>query len=73
MSLSREQAIQDLDKIIPFSFNDTDLCWETVQGKGAAGFAEGNKRLALLGDALLRTQLLRQWYPTGETTGMSQT
>jgi hypothetical protein len=69
--MSKEQVLQDLDEITHYRFNDMTICWETVQGKGAAGFAEGNKRQALLGDALLRSQLLRKWYLTGQTTGKS--
>lgn len=48
------------------------LCWETIQGKGAAAYPEGNKRLALLGDALIRSELVQRWFQTEQTTGNSR-
>jgi hypothetical protein len=60
-----------LDEIFAYRFKNVNICWETAQGKGAAGFAEGNKRQALLGDALLRSKLLQKWYLTGQRTGKS--
>ena len=71
MTLSKEEVLREIDEMCEYRFSNANMCWEIVQGKGAAGFTEGNKRLALLGDALLRSQLLRKWYPTGQTTGKS--
>jgi hypothetical protein len=72
MSPSPEQVAQMLDERIEYRFNDTTLCWETIQGKGAAGYPEGNKRLALLGDALIRSELAQRWFQTEQTTGKSR-
>lgn len=65
---------------LEYSFNDTDLLDEAFVAAGAAtarsdvgGPVSGNKRLALLGDAVLRLSILDEWYLSGRTAGMSET
>lgn len=57
--------------IIAYDFTNTSILWEALQAPGALplspegrNFSNGNKRLALLGDAGLKFVLLKEWYPT---------
>ena len=70
MPMSKEQAILMVEELIQYRFPDSERCWEALQGKGAGGFRNGNKDLALLGDAIFRARLAQRWYATGESTGM---
>lgn len=69
MSVSKE-----LSGTIGYTFNDEALAKEAFLARGASvsrkdvdGPAEGNERLALLGDALIPVALLQEWYPRGES------
>lgn len=59
-----------------YSFKDASLLKQALTAAGAAnlrhdvhGPASGNKRLALIGDAVLRLSILDEWYPGGGSTG----
>ncbi|KAH8646490.1 ribonuclease III domain-containing protein, partial [Tricladium varicosporioides] len=56
------------EELIGYEFNNKKLCWEALQGKGANGYTQGNKRLALVGDAIIRLKVLEGWYPTNTPT-----
>jgi ribonuclease-3 len=65
-----------IDDIIGYRFNREELRNEAFLAAGASvsrksvqGPVEGNKRLALVGDAVWRLVLLDQWYPRGSDTG----
>lgn len=47
---------------IPFNFEDIDLLIEALEAAGASNRPEGNKRLALIGDAVLRLVLYLHGY-----------
>ncbi len=58
---------------IGYTFSDPLILWEALNAAGSnvvsAGgrrVFDGNKRLALLCDAVLKTALLDVWYPTSE-------
>jgi ribonuclease-3 len=68
--------LKEVEEIIRYHFNDQALLEEALQAAGAAvsdphikGDRQGNKRLALLGDALLSMMLLDRWYDSGKDTG----
>jgi dsRNA-specific ribonuclease len=69
MATYKADALADAQMMISYNFTNTELCWEALQAKAAGGYAEGNKRLALVGDAVLRLLIIKSWYTTGDRTG----
>jgi hypothetical protein len=63
----KAQAVPGVEALIGYRFNNQEICWEALQGKQTSGYPNGNKRLALLGDALLRVRLVKDWFPTGQS------
>ena len=71
--------MSDLDSLqaqLHYFFKNASLLEEALTAAGAAvssrdvdGPASGNKRLALIGDAVLRLSVLDEWYPAGGSTG----
>ena len=73
--LYKTRGVED---IIGYSFNDPLILWEALQAAGSgirsAGdrhFADGNKRLAMLGDAILKLVLVEDWYGSLDVRGIS--
>lgn len=68
-------AVQSVQNIIGYTFNDSDLVREAISAAGsivAAGtrrFPNGNKRLAILGDTVLQLALAEEWYDGTEPRG----
>jgi ribonuclease-3 len=68
--------LQSLQDCLHYSFENANLLEEAFIAAGAAasrhdvdGSKAGNKRLALVGDAVLRLCVLDEWFPKGGTTG----
>jgi dsRNA-specific ribonuclease len=68
--------LQSFQSQLHYSFKNACLLEEAFLADGAAvlrddveGPRAGNKRLALIGDAVLRLSVLDEWYPEGESTG----
>ena len=68
--------LQTLQTQLHYSFKNAHLLEEALTAAGASvsradvdGPASGNKRLALIGDAVLRLSVLDEWYPGGGSTG----
>ena len=66
-----------VEAIIGYSFTDPLILWEALQAAGSgicsAGtrrFADGNKRLAMLGDAILKLVLVQEWYGSSDVRGI---
>lgn len=65
-----------VENIIGYSFSDPLILWEALQAAGAsraAGtrrFPDGNKRLAVLGDTILKLVLVQEWYDSADARGM---
>lgn len=69
-------TIAAVQAIIVHEFNDPSLLTESLQAAGSqitfAGtraIPDGNKRLALLGDTVLKLALLDHWYERGGSRG----
>ena len=69
-------TIADIHAIIGHHFNDPTILTEALQAAGSsvryAGtrpIPDGNKRLALIGDAVLKVALLDHWYQGGAPRG----
>ena len=63
-----------LENIIKYHFASPQLLQEALTAEGASQSSQGpagkgNKRLALVGDTLLRVVILDGWYPYGASTG----
>ena len=66
---------KSLENQLEYSFHDVHLLNEAFVAAGAVksrpdveGDVSGNKRLALIGDAVLRLSVLEEWFPSGEST-----
>ncbi|KAK3080992.1 hypothetical protein LTS18_011228 [Coniosporium uncinatum] len=65
-------ARQAIEAMLAYQFKNPDLLWEALQAAGSCVtniggrrlFNDGNKRLALVGDAAMRATLLDTWYQT---------
>jgi ribonuclease-3 len=62
---------------VDYHFHDSDLLEEAFLAAGVSvssaeikGPMKGNKRLALVGDAVLRLAVLDDWIESGTSTGM---
>lgn len=64
--------VQQLQTLLHYNFTSPALAWEALQCSGNAGFPEGCRRLALLGDTVLRLELILTWLPTGNRTGKEE-
>lgn len=70
--------LQSFQDYLHYSFKNATLLEEAFIAAGAVisrhdvdGPKAGNKRLALVGDAVLRLCVLDEWFPKGESTGKS--
>lgn len=61
--------LENAQSIIGYTFTDASILWEALQAPGAPrfdtngrDFSNGQKRLALVGDAVLKLVLLDEWY-----------
>ncbi|KAL9630636.1 MAG: hypothetical protein Q9164_006320 [Protoblastenia rupestris] len=68
---SRNASISGVERIIEYTFSDGLILWEALHAPGANTYdignrnlSNGNKRLALLGDTVLKTVLIEGWYTT---------
>ena len=69
--LTNEEKVAKVQCIGGYSFNNPLLCLEALQTSslrlnwnGTLHVLKSNKRLALLGDSLLKTHLIKKWYHT---------
>ena len=67
----------DVEMTIGHTFNDPLILWEALQAAGSivrsAGprrFPDGNKRLAMIGDTVLKLVLVTKWYDSGDIRGL---
>lgn len=72
-------AQKKLGEDIGYVFDSKDLLEEALLAAGAStsskeidGLKQGNKRRALVGDAVLRLVVLDEWYPSCTATGKVQ-
>ncbi|KAK7177423.1 RNase [Paraphaeosphaeria sporulosa] len=68
--------LESLQARLHYTFKNASLLEEALTAAGAAvssrevnGLVSGNKRLALIGDAVLRLSVLDEWYLGGASTG----
>ena len=76
LPIPKKRALQEVQEIIQYEFTDTALLWEALQAAdlivNSAGDPvpnDGNKRLALVGDAVNRLVLADDWYRSGKPRG----
>lgn len=72
-STRRETAITTGQILTGYMFNDDELLWEAVQASGsnvAHIYPEGNKRLAMIGDVVLKLVVLEDLRPQNMNRGM---
>lgn len=77
MALSEKGIrIHAVETLIRYCFHDPALLWEALHGPtviidvaGAPVPRDGNKRLAIVGDAAIRLVLAETWYPGRTSKG----
>ncbi len=79
MSVQMAAKIQGVEDTILYYFNNSDILWEALQAAGSGvtsiggrPLMDGNKRLAILGDAVLNVALIEEWYAGMEPKGEIQ-
>lgn len=73
-AIQKSNTLQAVETILNYHFINSELLWEALQAAGSLypgeGLrAEGNKRLALVGDEVLGLVLKEHWYHTGACLG----
>lgn len=68
-AIQKSNTLQAVETILNYHFINSELLWEALQAAGSLypgeGLrAEGNKRLALVGDEVLGLVLKEHWYHT---------
>lgn len=61
MASQRDVKVAKAEDIIHYVFGNAELLWEALQAAGSNTmhtYPEGNKRLAMIGDAVLKTVIL---------------
>ncbi|CZT52105.1 related to RNAse III [Rhynchosporium secalis] len=72
--MSRQGSIPAVEGIIDYIFNDKELLWRALHAAGSReGGNDGNKTLAMLGDAVLKVVVLDDLIPTGASRGNQRT
>ena len=73
-----EEITSEVEEKLGYPFQNPEILWEALQAPGSIGgnlpgrdLTDGNKRLALLGDAALKLVLLKRWYREGGSRGES--
>ncbi|KFZ25519.1 hypothetical protein V502_00002, partial [Pseudogymnoascus sp. VKM F-4520 (FW-2644)] len=60
----------DVERIIKYHFTNPQLLAEAFEAAGVSELHKGgNKRLALVGDTLIRLAILDRWFPSGAKEG----
>ncbi|KAL2040772.1 hypothetical protein N7G274_006230 [Stereocaulon virgatum] len=72
----KASAIRAVETLIQYKFHKTDLLWEALQTSKMSALStnarllpEGNRRLAIVGDAAMQLALAEDWYRTSDTRG----
>jgi hypothetical protein len=83
MKINMEEAVTGMESILHYNFKDASSLWEALQAPGSGVYyagsrrimSDGNKRLALKGDAAMTYEIVQQWYsrnlPRGKTAHTS--
>lgn len=66
---ARYEELQDAEDIINYMFAEPSLLHEALQASGCES-PDGNKRLALVGDAVLKLVLVAEGHDRDEPRGM---
>jgi ribonuclease III len=76
MSVNMHDAITRVEQVLGYTFEDRNCLWEALQAPGSgvclAGtrrISEGNKRLALKGDAAIKNIIIEDWFVTDGSRG----
>jgi len=71
-----ENSRQNVEAMLGYDFMNPNLLWEALQAAGSAVASiggrridEGNKRLAIVGDAAMKLALCDAWFATSRPRG----
>lgn len=73
----KKASMDAVEDILKWYFIQPDILWEALQAPGSGATisgdrtitSEGNKRLALVGEAWMKLMILRDWYSEGTPRG----
>ena len=68
-----ERALTEVQRILQYDFVQPETLWEALQAPGSGIttigtrriYTDGNKRMALIGDSMAKTEVLKVWWATG--------
>lgn len=67
---SKQQAITAVQNILQYIFEDQQLLWLALQAAGSGiGPTDGNKKLAMIGDAVMKLVILDDLYSDANPRG----
>jgi hypothetical protein len=77
MNVSMHKSLTCVQQIIGYNFADTNILWEALQAAGSDVYliktrrisSDGNKKMALIGDALAKAAVLESWWRKNESRG----
>jgi ribonuclease-3 len=76
MPLNMDASIVGAEQVLGYTFTDRNRLWEALQAPGSGVWMvgtrhlyEGNKRLALKGDAALKNVIITDWYLSDGSRG----
>lgn len=70
----KTNTLQSVQTILNYKFTNQALTWEALQAGGSSFPSEGTqvdggKRLAIVGDVVLKLALMEDWYHSGASKG----
>lgn len=72
LTMSKQQSIAALEGILAYSFEDPNISWLALQAAGSGiGGPDGNKTLAMIGDAIMKFILVVDLAKRGLSRGLS--
>ncbi|KAH8596654.1 hypothetical protein B0O99DRAFT_103977 [Bisporella sp. PMI_857] len=80
MNVSMQKSLTCVQQIIGYNFADTNILWEALQAAGSDVYliktrrisSDGNKKMALIGDALAKAAVLESWWRKNESRAKGQ-
>ncbi|CAG8951513.1 hypothetical protein HYFRA_00007429 [Hymenoscyphus fraxineus] len=67
---TKEQSLSSVQRLIGYNFTNQDLLWLGLQAAGSGiGGTDGNKRLAMIGDSVMRAVLITDLFHRGLERG----
>jgi len=67
--MTKHISVEEAEEILDYRFENPSFLFEALSAPGTGPSRDGNRRLAQLGDSVIKTVLLDGWYFTGDDRG----